>query len=58
MLRIDYLNYLNYMETHRTSLIIFLLIIVFAVIHSGGAALRSRAESIMGARYGDYVLFP
>ncbi len=38
------------METHRTSLIIFLLIIVFAVIHSGGAALRSKAESIMGAR--------
>jgi len=38
------------MEIHRTSLIIFLLIFVFAVIHSGGAALRSRAESIMGAR--------
>ena len=38
------------MEIHRTSLIIFLLIIVFAVIHSGGAALRSKAESIMGAR--------
>ena len=38
------------METHRTSLIIFLLIFVFAVIHSGGAALRSKAESIMGAR--------
>ena len=38
------------METHRTSLIIFLLIIFFAVIHSGGAALRSKAESIMGAR--------
>ncbi len=38
------------MEIHRTSLIIFFLIIVFAVIHSGGAALRSKAESIMGAR--------
>ena len=38
------------MEIHRTSLIIFLLIIFFAVIHSGGAALRSKAESIMGAR--------
>jgi len=38
------------METHRTSLIIFLLIFFFAVIHSGGAALRSKAESIMGAR--------
>ena len=38
------------MDTHRTSLIIFLLIFFFAVIHSGGAALRSKAESIMGAR--------
>ncbi len=38
------------METHRTSLIIFLLIFVFAVIHSGGAAVRSKAESVMGAR--------
>jgi len=38
------------MEIHRTSLIIFLLIFVFAVIHSGGAALRSKAESIMGPR--------
>ncbi len=28
----------------------FLLIIIFAVIHSGGAALRSRAEELIGAR--------
>ena len=38
------------METHKTSIIIFLLTIIFAVIHSGGAALRSRAEAFMGAR--------
>ena len=38
------------METHKTSLIILLLIFIFAVIHSGGAALRIKAESIMGPR--------
>ena len=38
------------METHKTSLIILLLILIFAVIHSGGAALRIKAESIMGPR--------
>tara|TARA_B100000131_G_C18091527_1_gene602394 strand:+ start:1082 stop:1810 length:729 start_codon:yes stop_codon:yes gene_type:complete len=38
------------MEIHRSSVIIFVLIIIFAVIHSGGAALRSRAEKIMGPR--------
>jgi len=38
------------METHKTSLIILILIFIFAVIHSGGAALRIRAESIMGPR--------
>jgi len=38
------------METHKTSIIIFLLILIFAVIHSGGAALRNKGESIMGAR--------
>ena len=38
------------MDTHKTSLIILLLIFIFAVIHSGGAALRIKAESIMGAR--------
>ena len=35
------------METHKTSLIILILILIFAVIHSGGAALRIKAESIM-----------
>ena len=38
------------METHQTSLVILLLILIFAVIHSGGAALRNKAESIMGPR--------
>ena len=38
------------METHKTSIIILLLILIFAVIHSGGAALRIKAESIMGPR--------
>ena len=38
------------MDTHKTSLVILLLILIFAVIHSGGAALRSRAESLMGPR--------
>ena len=38
------------METHKTSLLILGLILIFAVIHSGGAALRSRAEAFMGAR--------
>ena len=38
------------METHKTSLIILLLILIFAVIHSGGAALRIKAESIIGPR--------
>jgi len=38
------------METHKTSLIVFALIVFFAIIHSGGAALRNRAELIMGPR--------
>ena len=38
------------METHKTSLLILVLILIFAVIHSGGAALRSRAEAFMGPR--------
>ena len=38
------------METHQTSLVISLLIFIFALVHSGGAALRIKAESIMGAR--------
>ncbi len=38
------------METHKTSLIILFLIFIFAVIHSGGAALRSKAEVLIGPR--------
>ena len=38
------------METHKTSLVILALIMVFAVIHSGGAALRMKGESLIGAR--------
>ncbi len=38
------------METHKSSLVILVLILIFAIIHSGGAALRSRAESLIGAR--------
>jgi len=38
------------MEIHKTSLIIFCLILIFALIHSGGAALRTKAESILGPR--------
>ena len=40
----------DYMETHKTSLLILVLILIFAVIHSGGAALRSRAEAVIGPR--------
>ena len=38
------------METHKTSIVVFILIIIFAIIHSGGAALRYKAELIMGPR--------
>ena len=38
------------METHKTSIVVFILILIFAIIHSGGAALRNRAELIMGPR--------
>ncbi len=35
---------------HQTSLVMLLLIIAFAVIHSGGAAIRTKAENLIGAR--------
>ena len=35
---------------HHSSLVMLVLLILFAVIHSGGAALRNLAESILGAR--------
>ena len=38
------------METHKTSFIILILIFIFAVVHSGGAALRSKAEALIGPR--------
>ena len=38
------------METHKSSIIVFIIIIFFAIVHSGGAALRSRAELIIGPR--------
>jgi len=38
------------MEIHKTSIVVFILILIFAIIHSGGAALRGKAELIMGAR--------
>ncbi len=38
------------MEAHKTSIVVFILIIIFAIIHSGGAALRNKAELLMGPR--------
>lgn len=35
---------------HHSSLVMLALLILFAVIHSGGAALRNFAESVLGAR--------
>ena len=35
---------------HHSSLVMLVILILFAVIHSGGAALRSRAEAVIGAR--------
>ena len=35
---------------HHTSFVMLLLILGFAIIHSGGAAIRSKAEIIIGAR--------
>ena len=37
-------------STHHSSVVLLVLLILFAVIHSGGAALRSRAEALIGAR--------
>lgn len=35
---------------HHSSLVMFGLLVLFAIIHSGGAAVRSRAETLIGAR--------
>ena len=37
-------------STHHSRIVMLVLLILFAVIHSGGAALRSRAEPVIGAR--------
>ena len=37
-------------DTHSSSFVMILLLLCFAVIHSGGAALRVKAESVIGAR--------
>tara|TARA_Y100001968_G_scaffold297456_1_gene306422 strand:+ start:19423 stop:20121 length:699 start_codon:yes stop_codon:yes gene_type:complete len=37
-------------DIHYSSFVMTGLIVVFAIIHSGGAALRSRAENIIGPR--------
>ncbi len=37
-------------EHHQSSWVMLGLLVVFALIHSGGAAIRSRAESFIGAR--------
>ncbi len=38
------------MSDQHSSLVMLLLLLLFAVIHSGGAALRSQAEALIGAR--------
>ena len=38
------------MTDHHSSLVMLVLLLLFALIHSGGAALRSRAEERIGAR--------
>ena len=37
-------------STHHSSFVMILLLVCFAVIHSGGAALRLKAESLIGPR--------
>ena len=37
-------------DLHHSSVVMAILLVLFAVIHSGGAALRSRAEALIGAR--------
>ena len=40
-------------DTHSSSFVMILLLFCFAVIHSGGAALRGKAERVIGAREGN-----
>ena len=37
-------------DLHHSSVVMAILLVLFALIHSGGAALRSRAEAVIGAR--------
>ena len=37
-------------DLHHSRVVMAILLVLFAVIHSGGAALRSRAEALIGAR--------
>ena len=37
-------------EPHKSSLVMLGLLVAFALVHSGGAAIRSRAESVIGPR--------
>ena len=39
-----------FLNTHQSSFVMLLLLFCFAVIHSGGAALRTQAEKIVGPR--------
>ena len=36
--------------SHHSSIVMLILLVLFAVIHSGGASLRRRAETRIGAR--------
>ena len=38
------------MEIHHSSIVVLTLIFLFAIIHSGGAALRNKAELLIGPR--------
>ncbi len=46
----DDVAHLFFDDIHQSSLVMLGLLLLFAVIHSGGAAIRSRAESVVGAR--------
>ena len=41
---------MTFSDTHSSSFVMIFLLLCFAIIHSGGAALRVKAESLIGAR--------
>ena len=41
---------MEFTDTHNSSFVMILLLFSFAVIHSGGAALRVKAEKVIGPR--------